>query len=159
MASEKLFRYILPAFPALAILAAVPIRRWVERWKPRTILAVYAFLGVATLIASLWPNRNDRAADMRLLAPIASRESAPRDHIALYVGGRFAFDYGNQLLWYGDRLVDYVTDLESLRTRLESSPRTVVIMDRESYSNLKTSPLVSPRLLGRSPDFVCWTGR
>lgn len=154
----KFFRYLLPAFPAFAILAALPIRRWVEGWRPRTILWIYAFFGFAALAASVLPSSWNRAEDMRRLAPLATRASDPNDRIALYTGGGIRYDYGNELLWYGDRLIDYVTDPRSVAQRLQNHPRGVVLMDRPSYLRLFAGHAPAVRVLGQSRNFVCFSG-
>lgn len=158
LSEAKFFRYLLPAFPAFAILAALPIRRWVEGWRPRTVLAIYGFLGFAALVASFLPSRWNRAEDMRKLAPLATRASDPADRIALYTGIPIRYDLGNELLWYGDRLIDYVTDAKIVAQRLRDHPRGVVLMDRPSYLRLFGGHGPAVRVLGQSRNFVCFSG-
>ncbi|MGH9365208.1 MAG: ArnT family glycosyltransferase [Thermoanaerobaculia bacterium] len=154
----RFFRYLLPAFPAFAILTAVAIRRWVERRRPRTILWTYAFFGLAALGSSVLPSPWNRAEDMRKLAPLATRASDPADRIALYTGIPIRYDLGNELLWYGDRLIDYVTDVQTVAKRLRDHPRGVVLMDRASYLRLGVGRMPAVQVLGQSRNFVCFNG-
>ncbi len=158
LSEAKLFRYLLPAFPAFAILAAVPIQRWVAGWRPWAILAVNAYFGLAALVASVLPSPWNRAEDMRRLAPLATLASDPADRVALYAGGRVRWDYGNEFLWYGDRLIDYVTDFRGVAQRLQDHPRGVVLMDKQSYLRLGVGRVLPVRVLGQSRNFVCFSG-
>ncbi|HSS45205.1 MAG TPA: glycosyltransferase family 39 protein, partial [Thermoanaerobaculia bacterium] len=154
----RFFRYLLPAFPAFAILTAVAIERRVERWRPRTILWTYAFFGLAALVSSVLPSPWNRAEDMRKLAPLATRASDPSDRIVFYTGIPIRYDLGSELLWYGDRLIEYVTDFQTVAKRLRDHPRGVVLMDRGSYLRLGVGRMPAVRVLGQSRNFVCFDG-
>jgi 4-amino-4-deoxy-L-arabinose transferase-like glycosyltransferase len=144
-------RYLMPAMPAMAMLSAVALERWIA--APRRELffrgacALMLGLGVYTILFA----PPERGMGIRTLAPVAEKYSRPGQRLLLYTNGELRFDYQNQLLWYSDRYVDLIGDPAELRRR--NTPGAVVVMDRASFNAL---PAESLRVLGQAEDFVCY---
>jgi 4-amino-4-deoxy-L-arabinose transferase-like glycosyltransferase len=146
-------RYLMPAFPAMAMLGAVALERWIA--SPRRELffrgacALMLALGVYTILFA----PPERGMGIRTLAPLAEKYSRPGQRLLLYTNGELRFDYQNQLLWYTDRYVDLIANPAELRRR--NAPGAVVVMDRASFAALPTES-IPVRVLGRDEDFVCY---
>lgn len=161
LAHAKYARYILPAFPAFAVLSAIPLKRWIPRNREQAFLKVaYAVAMVVIVVATLFPAR-DRATDMRALAPVVDSHSRPRQEILMYTYGVMGYGYRNQYLWYGSRRSKLVTSLGAVLSAVIQKGG-VAIVDKESFSKMMDglSPKLrrSVRVLGRSDRFVCIKG-
>ncbi len=146
-------RYLMPAFPAMAMLGAVALDRWIA--PPRRDLffrgACTLLLGAAVYTILFTPP--ERGAGIRTLAPLAEKYSQPGRRLLLYANGEPRFDYQNQLLWYTTRYVDLITDLSELRQK--STPGVVGVIDRVSFARLlgASNPI---QVLAQSESFVCY---
>jgi len=159
LAETKYARYLIPAFPALSIISAIGICHWIPARRRR--LALHAGC-VALLIAGLafqilFPPR-ERASDMKVLAPIAEANSEPGEFVLLYTYGTTGYDYQNQLLWYGNRYSELLTNPQVLAERLGRQPRAVGIIDRPSFEVLSAQlgPSRQPEIVGQSERFLCY---
>jgi 4-amino-4-deoxy-L-arabinose transferase-like glycosyltransferase len=146
-------RYLMPAFPAMAMLGAVALERWIA--SPRRELffrgacALMLALGLYTILFA----PPERGMGIRTLAPLAEKYSRPGQRLLLYTNGELRFDYQNQLLWYTDRYVDLIASPAELQRR--NTPGAVVVMDRASFTALPAES-IPIRVLGRDEDFVCY---
>ncbi len=146
-------RYLMPALPAMAMLCAVALERWIAAPRRelffRAACAVMLGLGAYTILFA----PPERGMGIRTLAPVAENNSQPGQRLLLYTNGELRFDYQNQLLWYTDRYVDLVAGPAELRQR--NSPGAVVVMDRASFGALRreSHPI---RVLAQDEDFVCY---
>ena len=152
LASTKYARYLIPAFPALALMTASGIDRIVP--PPRRgigfQIACFALLALDVITAAV--PANERAIDMRVLAPVAERNTPASERVVVYTGGAAGYDTQNQLLWYSRRYTELITDSDQLAAEHD---RTVVI-DKTSLGPFEEQ--VGParvRLLGESERFVC----
>ncbi len=157
-ADSKVLRYILPAFPAFAILAAVGLRQILasKNRLPKFSQLAVALLTVAALAAVIFPNYLARGEDMRQLAPISDAATAPDEKILLYTSGEYQWNYLNQLLWYGNRLCRHSKDLSEIETALAVEKTTTVIMDKSSFEVLPEKAKNRALILGESKNFVCF---
>ena len=159
-AEIKYLRYILAAFPAFAILSAQVLNDWIPlRRKIQSFTALYALGGVFVIYAALVPMTLLRATDMRLLAPVVDVHTSPQERILVYTAGRQDWGIQNQLLWYGNRNTELLTDLADVKSKLESGTSTVVVIDKEAAGRLmaelaetKTERLT---VLAQSDNFYC----
>lgn len=158
--SAKQLRYVMPVFPAFAVIIAIQIHPWFrkERWE-LFLRAFYCLAVAAVPILFLFPGTLMRATDMRKLAPIASSYSAPNQRLVLYTSGSYQWNYINQLLWYSDRLVDFCTTLDLIQKRIAAEPDIPIILDKDSFAIFNEElPNRGLQILGESEKFICFRG-
>jgi len=160
LAETKVLRYILPAFPAFAILSAGVLNEWIpQRRKVQLFKALYALGFVFVLYAAVFPMTLLRATDMLTLAPVAEAHSAPQERVLLYTYGELDWSRRNQFVWYGNRYVELVTDLAEVESRLASGRNTVVVIDKEAAGRLRAAlgdgQPEAITVLAQSENFVC----
>ncbi len=162
LAESKVLRYILAAFPAFSVLAAIILDKYVPaNLRLVSLRVIYSLMGVVVLVVVALPGYRVRARDMRILAPVAEAATLPEQRILLYTFGEWRWDYKNQLIWYGNRLCEQTEDLNKVRSRLELDQETVVIMDKSAFASLAQQRSFDIEVLGESEKFVCFrrTGR
>lgn len=133
-ARSRVLRYMLPAYPAFAILAAVGLRRFVPVRYLRTGLGIATpvlALGVAVVLA--FPHTHMEAAEIRPLAKAATAATATGERIAFYDAGQPRFDEDNQMQWYGDRFLIRLFSPEGLLQALRTGAARVYVLDKDSY--------------------------
>jgi 4-amino-4-deoxy-L-arabinose transferase-like glycosyltransferase len=136
-AEIKYLRYILAAFPGFAILSASVLNDWMPlRRKIQSFAVLYGLGAALVLYAAFVPMTLLRATDMRQLAPVADANTSPQERILIYSSGNLDWGVQNQLLWYGNRYTDLLTNLPDVRSRLESGTNTVVVIDKEAAGRL-----------------------
>ena len=142
MARSRVLRYMLPAYPAFAILSAVGLMKWVPRRILERAMNWIAPVAVAAAIciAVLW--RPDwHATEIRAIAQAQDRVLPAGEPVGLYDKGDPRYDETNQLEWYG-RVVPVILptrdDLEhALRT---GTPRVFVLDKAEYHERFTTLP-------------------
>ncbi len=158
-ARSRVLRYMLPAYPAFAILAAIGLMRWIPRrvvdramnWIPPCAVAA------SVAIVLLWPP-GWHATEIRGIAEAHDRVLAPGERVGFYDKGDPRYDETNQLEWYGNQTpVDltpstfeealrtgslgvFVVDRTTYRQRIEQLPHTVLA----GSGNLVSVRLKSP---------------
>jgi 4-amino-4-deoxy-L-arabinose transferase-like glycosyltransferase len=133
-ARSRVLRYMLPAYPAFAILSAVGIMRWTPRrvvertmdWIPG--LAVVATVGIVLLVPPVW-----HATEIRDLARAEDRTLRPGELVGFYDKGDPRYDETNQLEWYGDAVPVILLTGEDLDQELRSGKVRVFIVDKDTY--------------------------
>jgi 4-amino-4-deoxy-L-arabinose transferase-like glycosyltransferase len=158
LSSAKNLRYIMPLFPAFAILAAMPIYRWISAQRRKAWFCGFYVLGLAGVVyMHFFPGNLMRATDMRKLAPIVAAHCGPDQRVVLYTAGWRQWNYQSQLIWYANRNTEFHTSFESVLYRLEDYP-PVAVMDKDSFH--KFERLAESRfdlnILGESEHFVCF---
>lgn len=131
--THKVLRYILPAFPALAILSALALRTWIPpRHLAKSFVAACLCFGLSVLVVCLTPSHKLRAAEIRPLAHLAAAATTSSQPILLYTRGQARWDYLHQIIWYTDRRGQLVPALEQARCWL-AQPQATAIVDRLTY--------------------------
>jgi 4-amino-4-deoxy-L-arabinose transferase-like glycosyltransferase len=152
VATTKYARYLIPAFPAMAIITATGVDRLLH--VVRRAAAFWTGCAVLSLVAAftvVFPAK-ERGVDMRTLAPVAMRNTQPSDRILLYTMGEPGYDTQNQLLWYSGRYTRLITDIGALAQERNAT----VIIDKTSLQRLESAlPAARVRLLAESEKFVC----
>ena len=145
-ARSRVLRYMLPAYPALAVLSAIGIMRWTpRRWAERIMVfaapaAVVAAACLAVLIPPVW-----HATEIRAIASAEDHALRPGEYVGFYDKGDPRYDETNQLEWYGSavpvilpteadldnelsagRLRAYVIDQTTYRDRFEPLPHDII---------------------------------
>jgi 4-amino-4-deoxy-L-arabinose transferase-like glycosyltransferase len=153
LANSRVLRYLLPAFPAFSILAALTVSVLASnRARGRILKMTYAVAAVSVAMIVTFPSYRVRAGDMREMARVADSIAAPDQRVFLYSFGEKRWDYRNQLIWYGHRLCRQFERLDDLSSALDQ--QSVAIIDRQAYAQLRERVV----LRGESPNFVCVQG-
>jgi 4-amino-4-deoxy-L-arabinose transferase-like glycosyltransferase len=133
-ARSRVLRYMLPAYPALAILAAIGLLKWIPRhlveramdWLPP--LAVAAATAIVLLIP---PVRH--ATEIRAIAEAQSRALPPGEPIGFYDKGDPRNDETNQLEWYGNCLPIGPYTAAGFEDALQNNSIRVFVTDKATY--------------------------
>ncbi len=139
----QMLRYLLQAFPALALLSAGAAVGWAPLrggglLGPALVLAT---AGVALFVA-LTPigfgpavSLSERGRDAKALAPIVRLNTSPRDEVGNYKLA--AWNPRNAMLFYADRFVaDPVEDPVELVLRLQESPSSTWLTRAPEFDRL-----------------------
>ncbi len=157
LAESKVLRYILPVFPAFAILSAYALTNLLSpKHLSKFSQAAVLLLALAAFVTVGFPNYLVRAGDMRSLAPITDAATAPNEKILLYTSGEYQWNYQTQLLWYGNRLCTMIKDLREVENILSLNKQTVVIMDKPSFAEFTSQYKLKIRVIGESEKFICF---
>jgi 4-amino-4-deoxy-L-arabinose transferase-like glycosyltransferase len=155
-AEAKVLRYIMPIFPAFAILAAAPLSRLAATGRSALyVKLVYLLSLAALLVAALFPQPKPRAEDMQSLAPIIDANSNPARRVILYTYGELHHNYHSQLIWYSNRYCVHLTELNTVRNALSSCPELIAVVDKQAFKRMSGEPGVNVMALGESENFVC----
>ena len=156
-ASSKVLRYLLPAFPAFSIVVGITLYQWLSASKREWLLKVgYLVLAAAALVIIVFPAYQQRASDMKAIAPIAEAQTHQIERVILYTWGTTGWDYRNQFIWYSDRLISLRTSLNEVVELLQCAPQLVVILDKESFQQIAAQ--LNPEqiaVLARAEKFIC----
>jgi 4-amino-4-deoxy-L-arabinose transferase-like glycosyltransferase len=157
LAQFKWLRYILPVFPAFAILSAITLDHWIAAHRRRFFLqAAYAVLCLVMLGMAFNPKYRVRPEEMRRLAPIAEAATNPERRILLYTERVPRDAHVFQIIWYANRHCELLSDTNEAIARLKSDPEATLIMDKEIFQkSIRDDPSV--KLLGETEGFVCLT--
>ena len=132
-ARSRVLRYMLPAYPAFAILAAIGLMKWIPRRiidRAMNWIPPFAVAAAASIILR-WPP-GWHATEIRAITEVHDRVLAPGERVGFYDKGDPRYDETNDMEWYGNQTpVDLDTGSfdEALRT---GSPR-VLVVDRATY--------------------------
>jgi 4-amino-4-deoxy-L-arabinose transferase-like glycosyltransferase len=155
-ADAKVLRYVMPIFPAFAILAAGPLSRLAAAGRSALYVRLAYLLALAVLlVVALFPNPRYRAEDMRSLAPVIDANSNPARRVILYTYGELHHNYMSQLVWYSNRYCVHLNELNTVRNALGSCPELIAVVDKQAFMRMSGEPGVSVRALGESENFVC----
>jgi 4-amino-4-deoxy-L-arabinose transferase-like glycosyltransferase len=123
-------RYLLPAYPAFSILAAVGLMRVIPE---RHLDAGLRWLAPIALLASIgiaiFPPVNLHAEEIKPIATAAKSVTREDERLGFYDAGQPRFDETGQIQWYGDRTMWIVTN----ETDFAKVPARVWIVDGPAY--------------------------
>jgi 4-amino-4-deoxy-L-arabinose transferase-like glycosyltransferase len=156
-AEFKWLRYLMPAFPAFALLAAFTLDAYLTaRRRAWFLRAAYAALLLA--MGGMWinPKYRDRPEEIRRLAPIAESATHPDQKILLYTKRHPRDAHLFQLIWYADRYCDLLSDFNEVVSRLERNPDAVAITDKQAFEQIRRAGGRDIRVLGETESFICW---
>jgi 4-amino-4-deoxy-L-arabinose transferase-like glycosyltransferase len=157
LAQMKVLRYIMPAFPAFSILAAVPVARLVSAMRGMAYLrTAYAVLIAVVFLIGCFPNPMMRAEDMIKVAAAVNSRVSPSHRVIIYTSNWDQLDYVPQFLWYSNRFCDHLTDPDKLFEALNSQPGTVFIMDAGDYEKLTINARVYGEVIAATRNLVCF---
>jgi 4-amino-4-deoxy-L-arabinose transferase-like glycosyltransferase len=133
-ARSRVLRYMLPAYPAFSILAAVGLLKWIPRriieramdWVPP--LAVAAAISIVLLVPATW-----HATDVRAIADADSRVLPPGEKVGFYDKGDPRYDETNELEWYGNDVPTELFNSSDLEKALRAGTIRVYVVDMATY--------------------------
>jgi len=162
LAEFKWLRYIMPAFPAFAILSAVPLNDWITaHWRRLFLKAAYAVLCLTMVGMALNPKYRVRPEEMRRLAPVAESATIPERKILLYTERLHPDAHVYQIIWYADRYCELLANANEALAKLEREPNAAVIMDKDVFlTSIICEAAASDQtitILGQTERFICWT--
>ena len=157
----KWLRYIMPVFPAFAILAAITLNAWITAHRRESFLKA-AYVVLLLTMAGMWinPKYRDRPEEMRRLAPIAESATRPEQKILLYTEREPRDAYLFQIIWYANRNCELLDDFNEAVARLKLNPGAAAITDKEVFrASIVAGSAADPsvKVLGETEGFVCWT--
>jgi 4-amino-4-deoxy-L-arabinose transferase-like glycosyltransferase len=158
LAEFKWLRYILPVFPAFAILAAIPLNQWITAYRrPFLLKAAYVvlLLGIAAMAAN--PKYRVRPEELRRLAPLAEAATQPGGQILLYTEREPRDAHLYQVIWYADRRCELLTEVDQALAKFDGGANAAVIMDKAAFCSSISNSDPNVKLLGETESFVCWT--
>jgi 4-amino-4-deoxy-L-arabinose transferase-like glycosyltransferase len=156
---SRVLRYMLPAYPAFAILSAIGLL-WMlpERYIRNGLRVLTAVLAVVVLAIAIRPPVNLHATETRPIAVAATRATAPSELITLYDDGAPRDDELNQLQWYGDR---YFVPLwqtgqpGKLSIALQKPKTRVFIVDATAF-RADVDTRIPNEIIARAGHLVCF---
>ena len=156
LVSAKVLRYIMPVFPALAILAAMPLSVLLQRIiKPKYQVAVFSVLCILMLAVPFLSRPRFRAEGVLAIAPVIASNTDGNRRVVLYTSGQLHHDVLNQLIWYTDRLYTYLADPGKLQETLRSADVFTLVIDKKTFDNVVAPTGAGFEVLGVTDDYVC----
>ncbi len=155
IARSRVLRYMLPAYPAFAVLAAAGLARFVPlRYLGRGLRLGTALLAAGIGLLIVFPRTHLEAEEMRPMALVSTRATAAGQRVVFYDSGQPRYDEANQLEWYGDRFLLLPVNREELELYLAQLPARVFVMDQGSYRAF-VEKRIAHQVLARGPRLIC----
>ena len=152
---SRVLRYMLPAYPAFAILSALGLLKLVPVLRLRGGLRIaIPVLGAVALAVAAFPRTHFEATDIRPMALAATAATNARERVAFYDAGQPRYDELNQMQWYGDRYLNWLNDRDVLLAELRSGVARVCVLDRTTYDTW-VAPRIAHQVLAESGHLVC----
>jgi 4-amino-4-deoxy-L-arabinose transferase-like glycosyltransferase len=153
---SRVLRYMLPAYPAFSVLAAIGLL-WLlpDRYVRNGLRVLTPLLGVFVLVIAIFPPVNLHAAETRPIAVAATKATVPNELLTFYDQGAARFDELNQFLWYGDRIFVPVWDSSKLPDALLKPRTRVFIVDADTY-NADVNSRLPNQVIARAGHLVCF---
>ncbi|MBO0723516.1 MAG: glycosyltransferase family 39 protein, partial [Blastocatellia bacterium] len=158
LVEAKVLRYIIPAFPAFSLLAAIPLAGWLARVRREIYLqAGYLALFILVVLITAFPRPLVRAAEMKRLGRVVDLSTRPNQRVTIFITGASYRDYlVNQFLWYSNRFCTEAKDTAVLMEGLRQGEKRTFIVDKGSYERLIAASGVEVEVLMQTENFVCF---
>ena len=154
-ARSRVLRYMLPAYPAFAILSAIGIRRVArEPQIARTLRVAVPVSAAAVLAVAAFAPKSRHAEIVRPMARAATAAAPPGDRVMFYDAGQPRFDETNQMQWYGDRYLTILLSRDELTEALKPRSPAVLVIDQPTYA-AEIEPQIPSRVVAVSGHLVC----
>jgi len=152
---SRVLRYMLPAYPAFAILAAIGLTRLVSQQNLRRGLTLATpILAVAVLAIAIHPPVNWHAVEIRPIAAAATAATPAGERYGFHDDGLARYDETNQLQWYGDRYLIVLFSDRELLAELRAPHTHVFVLDKRAYQTY-VQPKMPHQILAESGHLVC----
>jgi 4-amino-4-deoxy-L-arabinose transferase-like glycosyltransferase len=133
-ARSRVLRYMLPAYPAFAILAAIGLLKWIpRRIVERAMNRVPPMAVVAAICIVVWLAPIRHSTEIQAIAEAQDRALPPGTRIGFYDKGDPRNDETNQLEWYGNDVPVEPYTAEGLGKALEEGSIRVFVLDTATY--------------------------
>lgn len=153
---SRVLRYMLPAYPAFAILSAIGLMGLAPERHIRNGLRIVTLpLAILVLVIAIRPPVNLHAVDTRAIARASTAATVPGERITFYDDGAPRWDEMNEMQWYGDRYFDEVWDSANLPQALENPKTRVFIVDMNTY-RARVNGRIPNQIIARSGHLVCF---
>jgi 4-amino-4-deoxy-L-arabinose transferase-like glycosyltransferase len=154
---SRVLRYLLPAYPAFSVFAAVGLLKWVPeryvhgalRWLPPAAVAIG--VGIA-----LFPPVSLHAEEIKPIAAAVRGVTAETERFAFYDAGQPRFDETGQIQWYGDRTMWILTDPQGFQNALAEPISKVWVVDAATF-DVYFAARTDVKIVARSGHLVCAT--
>jgi 4-amino-4-deoxy-L-arabinose transferase-like glycosyltransferase len=154
-ARSRVLRYMLPAYPAFAILAAIGLQKFVpDRYLRAGLRVATPVLALGVAAVAAFPRTHLEAAEIRPIARAATAATAPGERVGFYDAGQPRFDEDNQLQWYGDRFLVRLFSRDQLMEALHGGRVRVFVLDRNAYSAYVAGK-IGHQVLAESGHLMC----
>jgi 4-amino-4-deoxy-L-arabinose transferase-like glycosyltransferase len=154
-ARSRVLRYMLPAYPAFAILAALALRRFVpDRYLRAGMRIAMPVMALAVAAVAAFPRTHFEAAEIRPIAKVSTAATGTGERVAFYDGGQPRFDEDNQLQWYGDRFLIRLFSRAELMEALRAGRARVFVLDKDSYRAYVAGQM-NHQVLAESGHLIC----
>jgi 4-amino-4-deoxy-L-arabinose transferase-like glycosyltransferase len=153
---SRVLRYMLPAYPAFAILSAIGIL-WLipERYVRNGLRVLTPLLAILVIAVAIRPPIIWHAAETRPIALASTRATPPGERITFYDDGAPRYDEINQLLWYGDRYFIAVLEPGKLPAALREPETRVFIVDAKAFQ-ADVEPGIPNQIIARAGHLICF---
>lgn len=155
-AKSRVLRYMLPAYPAFAILAAIGLERYVaERYLRRALAIATPVVAAGFVLLAFFPRIDWHATETRPIALAATGAASEPHLVGFYDDAQPRYDEANQIQWYGERDVIVILSREELLEEMREPRFAVYIVDRAAYDSI-VARLAPNRLVASSGHLVCF---
>ncbi len=153
---SRVLRYMLPAYPAFAILSAIGLM-WLlpERTLCNGLRFLTPALGAFVLFIAIRPPVNLHAIDTRSIARASTAATAPGELITFYDDGAPRFDEMNEMLWYGDRYFVPVWESSQLSEAFQKPKTRVFIVDMNTF-RARVESRIPNQIVARAGHLICF---
>lgn len=153
---SRVLRYMLPAYPAFAMLSAIGLL-WLapERYIRNSLRVVTPALAILVLVVAIRPPVNLHAVDTRAIARASTAATAPGERITFYDDGAARWDEMNEMQWYGDRYFSEVWDSDKLPDALHHPKTRVFILDVKTF-RAQVDGRIPNQVVARSGHLICF---
>ncbi len=153
---SRVLRYMLPAYPAFAILSAIGLL-WMlpERYVRNGLRVLTPLLAIVVIGIAIRPPLNLHAIDTKSIARASTGATAPGERITFYDDGAPRFDEMNEMLWYGDRYFAPVWEAGQLPQALRNPQTRVFIMDVNTF-NAQVEGRLPNQIIAQSGHLICF---
>ena len=155
VARSRVLRYMLPAYPAFSILAAIGLLKYVSQQNLRRGLTILTpILGVGVLVLAIHPPVIWHATEIRPIAAAATAATPAGQRYAFHDDGQARYDETNQLQWYGDRYLIVLFSADELQAELRAPHTRVFVLDKHAYQTYVQSQMPN-QVLAESGHLLC----
>lgn len=150
---SRVLRYLLPAYPAFSIIAAVGLMKWVPEKYLRTGLNVLAPAAVIVgLGIAMFPPVTLHAEEIKPIAAAVKSVTGKKERFVFYDGGQARFDETGQIQWYGERTMWILTDAPAFENALAEPIAQVWVVDAATFDRYLAKRAT---IVARSGHLVC----
>jgi hypothetical protein len=154
-AKSRVLRYMLPAYPALSILAAIGLVTLIPaRFIQKGLLFATPVLAVAILAIAIFPPVTYHVPEIRPIAMAATGATPVGERVAFYDQGAPLYDEVNQMLWYGGREISLLLSPGELEQALQARQTRVFVIDDGTYQT-RFDSRIAHEVIAKAGHLLC----